>query len=63
MAVLRSIHKGFGILYFDTKSYIFSVQSSDVPTDMVLEGGTGGGLRVGYRDILLGNKKTVTWTH
>ena len=25
MAVLRSIHEGFGILYFDTKTYIFGV--------------------------------------
>ena len=25
MAVLRSIHKGFGILYFNTKTYIFGV--------------------------------------
>ena len=25
MAVLRSIHEGFGILYFDTKTHIFEV--------------------------------------
>ena len=25
MAVIRSIHEGFGILYFDTKTYIFGV--------------------------------------
>ena len=31
MAVLRSIYEGFGILYFDTKTCIFCVQSSDVP--------------------------------
>ena len=25
MAVIRSIHEGFGILYFNTKTYIFGV--------------------------------------
>ena len=75
MAVLRSIYEGFGILYFDTKTCIFCVQSSDVPEQRRSRAGAepelrcahrygnlgGGGSRVGYRGNLLGNKKTVTY--